>query len=129
MAAVHVIGEYNVTLMPLSRSMPTLAHPLRRLKLLVGQWLTPARRALMISTSSSSRCTACARIVFSRSSPNASYTPAYVVSFVFVVAAFGFESVCVCEGAVSWFCDSEGRRGEGVAEGYVSVERLFCGDW
>ncbi|KAJ2968055.1 hypothetical protein NUW54_g13329 [Trametes sanguinea] len=42
----------------------------------------------MISTSSSSRCTACARTVFLLNSPNASYTPAYVLSGFFPFFTF-----------------------------------------
>lgn len=64
--------------MPLSSNAPTLAHPLRKLKLLVGQWLTPACLALMSSISAASRCTPCARMVLYLRSPYASYTPAYV---------------------------------------------------
>lgn len=67
-------------MIPLSRSTPIFGHPLLRLKLLVGQWLTPAFLLCSSSISSSSRCTACARTVFSLNKLYASYTSAYVIS-------------------------------------------------
>ena len=63
----HEAGEW--TLISLSNITPTLATPLVRLKLLVGQWLIPLRLSFTNSSSSSSKCTACARIMLSLNRP------------------------------------------------------------